>query len=238
MKRKAVCTDPKWAGRADCVHCAIRQRVLFADLPASELNDALIVIDDLVYGAGGVIYQSGESEAVLYTVRRGLIKLVRSLPDGEQRVVRLLKTGDIAGIEAIVGAAYKHTAVAIGEVEVCRIPISVIERLEMNHPLLVHQLMVRWQNALDEADRALVEFSTGSAEERVARLLLHLSALARDGSCPNLSRQDIGSLLGIATETASRAMAELRRRGGFQESAGGDLCNFDRILLARIGESP
>jgi len=37
MRRKSICTDPSWHGRADCVHCAIRNRVLFADLPPEEL---------------------------------------------------------------------------------------------------------------------------------------------------------------------------------------------------------
>ena len=66
MKRRAICTDPSWAGRADCVHCAIRNRVLFAALTADELDDALLVVDDLVYQSGGVIYRHGEEGSALF----------------------------------------------------------------------------------------------------------------------------------------------------------------------------
>jgi CRP-like cAMP-binding protein len=237
MKRRAVCTDPSWAGRSDCVHCAIRKRVLFADLTTDELNDALLVIDDLVYQSGSMIYRHGDEGHALFTVRRGLVKLMRELPDGEQRVVRLLKVGDVAGIEVAIGSSYKHTAFAIGETELCRIPAPVIERLDITHPTLARQLMLRWQSSLDDADRALVEFSTGTAEVRVARLLLHLSSLSHDATCADIGRQDMGSMLGITTETASRVMADFRRRGAIGEDGRGERCHCNLDLLKRIASS-
>lgn len=216
------------------MHCAIRKRVLFADLSADELNEILQEIDDLVFQSGSMIYRHGDEGHALFTVRRGLVKLMRELPGGEQRVVRLLKVGDLAGIEAAIGSSYKHTAIAIGETELCRIPAPVIEQLEITHPTLALQLMVRWQNNLDDADRALVEFSTGTAEVRVARLLLHLSSLSHDDTCADIGRQDMGSMLGITTETASRVMADFRRRGAIGETGRGERCHCDLDLLKRI----
>jgi len=236
MKKKAICTDPTWAGRSDCAHCAIRNRVLFADLPHDELNVALLAVDDLVYQPDRLLYRIGEQGKVLYTVRRGMVKLVRDLADGTERVVRLLKAGDVAGIEVAIGSRYKHTAITLTETEVCRIPLSTLERLEVQSPHLAHQLMLRWQNAVDDADRALVEFSTGAAEARIAHLLLYLSSLNEDGTGIELSRHDMGSFLGITTETASRAMADLKRRGLVTELPGGDTFRCNRELLARIAD--
>ena len=236
MKRKAVCIDPSWVRRADCVHCTIRQRVLFADLTPTELNDVLLEVDDLVYKSGSMVYRHGDEGYALFTVRRGMLKLIRELPGGEQRVVRLLTVGDVAGIEAAIGSSYKHTAIAIGETELCRIPAPVIERLDITHPTLARQLMVRWQNNLDDADRGLVEFSTGTAEVRVARLLLYLSSLSHDARCVDIGRQDMGSILGITTETASRVMADFRRRGAIGEDGRGELCHCNLDLLKRIAD--
>ena len=67
MKKKAICTDPTWAGRSDCAHCAIRNRVLFADLPHDELNVALLAVDDLVYQPDRLLYRIGEQGKVLCT---------------------------------------------------------------------------------------------------------------------------------------------------------------------------
>ena len=236
MNRKAICIDPTWAGRSDCIRCAIRNRVLFADLPVETLNDALLVIDDLVYAPNNMLYRIGEHVPVLYTVRRGLVKLVRYLPNGTERIVRMLKIGDVAGIEALVGSGYKHTAITLNEVEVCRIPLSAIEHLDLHAPHLAQQLFQRWQGAVDDADRALVEFSTGTAETRVAHLLLYLSALSDDGTGLELNRHDMGSLLGITTETASRVMADLKRRGLVTELPGTNTFRCDRESLAIIAD--
>ncbi|MGA9396319.1 MAG: Crp/Fnr family transcriptional regulator [Azonexus sp.] len=234
MKRRSICTDPSWHGRADCVHCAIRNRVLFADLPPEELDAALIVIDDLVYSPNSVIYREGEEGDALFTIRRGMVKLVRHLPGGEQRIVRLLGVADALGLEAVIGSPYRHTAIALGETEVCRIPLPVINRLGLSHPELSIQLMVRWQRSLDNADHALVEFSTGTAEVRVARLLLQLSKHGDDATLPEIGRQDMGSILGITTETTSRVMAEFKRRGVVEDALPGDRLRCDVAQLATI----
>lgn len=234
MKKKAICTDPGWSKRADCSRCAIRNRVLFADIPVEALDDTLLHIDDLVYAQDFVLYRTGEHAHVVYTVRRGLLKLVRYLPDGTERIVRLLKAGDVAAIETLTGSALKHTAIALSEIEVCRIPISSIECLDLHAPHLAQQLMLRWQRAIDDVDRSLVEFSTGTAETRVAHLLLYLSSLSEDGTGFELSRHDMGSLLGITTETASRVMADLKRRGLVSELPGGKAFRCDRETLAAI----
>lgn len=234
MKRKAVCTDPTWGGRADCARCAIRNRVLFADLPLDKLNEVLQEIDDLVYAPNQSLYRIGEKAHELYTIRRGVVKLVCFLRDGTERIVRLLTAGDVVGIEVIIGLGYNHTAITLSETEVCRIPLAVVEQLDLQSPLLARQLMLRWQKSLDDADRALVEFSTGAAEARVAHLLLYLSSLNQDGTGIELNRHDMGSFLGITTETASRIMADLKRRGAVTDLPAGNAFRCDRELLTRI----
>ena len=236
MRTKPICTNPTWAGRADCIHCAIRNRVLFADLPIEVLDNVLSVIDDLVCAPNHMLYRTGDRTPVLYTVRRGLLKLVHYLPDGNERIVRLLKPGDVAGMEALVGSAYKHTAITLNEVEVCHIPLSAIEHLDLHAPNLAKQLMLRWQSAIDDADRSLVEFSTGTAETRIARLLLYLSSLNHDSTGFELNRHDMGSLLGVTMETASRIMADFKRRGLVTELLGGSSFHCDRASLARIAD--
>lgn len=237
MKRKAICTDPSWSGRAHCSRCAIRNRVLFADLPVEALNDALLVIDDLVYAPNHLLYRMDDHGHAVYTVRRGLVKLVRYLPDGTERIVRLVKPGDIAGLETLINAPYKHTAITLNEVAVCRIPLSVVEHLDLHAPHLAQQLMLRWQGAIDDADRSVVEFSTGMAETRIANLLLYLSSLNDDGSGFELSRHDMGSLLGITTETASRVIADFKRRGLVTELPNENAFRCDEKLLAKIANA-
>jgi len=236
QRTKSQCTDVTWTGRADCAQCAIRSRVLFADVSNEELEHILVTIDDMAYAPHSVLYQAGEKGDSMFTIRRGLVKLVQYLPNGAQRIVRLLKAGDVAGLELTVGRTYKHAAIALHETHVCRIPKSAIEHLGVDHPHLCHQFMVRWQRNIDEADRTITEFSTGPADVRIARLLLHLTLPSEDGHCMVMGREDMGSILGITTETASRVMADFKRRGLLLETSNMHSCHCNKSLLRQVAD--
>lgn len=229
------CTDITWHGRADCENCAIRERVLFSGISNEDLDEVLFTIDHLFYPPHAVLYQTGETGKSLFTIRRGIVKLVHYLPNGNQRIVRLLRPGSVAGLELVVGQNYRHTAVALDGTEVCRIPMAAIEQLGIHHPQLSRQMALRWEQGLNEADRFITELSTGTAESRVAHLLLFLQHDSADGSCMVLSREDMGAMLGITTETASRVMAEFKRRGITREISP-HRCHCDTPQLRKIAD--
>jgi CRP-like cAMP-binding protein len=77
---------------------------------------------------------------------------------------------------------------------------------------LHRELLNRWQRALSEADAWITELSTGSARQRVARLLLRLVRESSPSTCELFSREDMGAMLAITTETASRTIAEFKRQ--------------------------
>jgi len=201
-----------WQGYANCSLCAIRNSVLFAGLNESDFERLHKPIDQFELKAGTVIYSAGDSADFMYTIRSGLVKLVQYLPDGTQRIVRLLRTADVVGLEATLDPTYKHDAIVLQDVEVCRYPDSAAEALSQSNPKLHLELMKRWKSALDEADAWVVEFSTGSSKQRVARLLIMLSKGKVGNSFALFSREDMGAMLGITTETASRMIAEFKRQ--------------------------
>jgi CRP/FNR family transcriptional regulator, anaerobic regulatory protein len=234
--KKPKCTDILWEGRADCAHCAIRNHVLFAGIPEEDLDHLVSPIKNINYDPDTVLYNAGDKSEAIYTIRQGLIKLIQYLPNGTVRTVRLLGQNDIVGLEGLIAEPYHHTAITLQEVKLCKIPIAVIVVLEKNHPELLHQLMLRWQRNLDLADQFITEFSTGSAESRIARLLLSLGNPG-NGYCFNhISREDMASILGITTETTSRIMADFKRRS-IVSCALGSPCNCKPDKLRLIAEA-
>ncbi len=201
-----------WQGYANCSLCAIRNSVLFAGLSEADFERLHKPIDQFELKAGTVIYSAGDPADFMYTIRSGLVKLVQYLPDGTQRIVRLLRTADVVGLEATLDPTYKHDAIVLQDVEVCRYPDSAAEALSQSNPKLHLELMKRWKSALDEADAWVIEFSTGSSKQRVARLLIMLSKGKVGNSFALFSREDMGAMLGITTETASRMIAEFKRQ--------------------------
>jgi len=67
--------------------------------------------------------------------------------------------------------------------------------------------------------------SSSPAQQRLARLLLKLASLHREGRCVALLRSDLGSLLGVSMETASRLMAGFRRQGLIRGERGELICD-------------
>lgn len=218
-----------WIGAERCRKCPVRELVLFADLDQEDFNLMHLPIDDFDVPAGKTLYNENDTAKFVYTIRSGMVKLVRYLPNGNFRIVRLLHQGDLAGIEALNGKSYLHHALTLQNTAVCRIPVEDIEQLNNKTPHLYKQLTARWQKVQTDADIWLAELTVGSSKKRVANLLLYLASKSLDNSILLPSREDIGALLAITTETASRITAEFKRLGYIQKQ--GNSIQIDKPSL-------
>lgn len=230
---KNVTLRDAWTGAADCRNCSLRASVLFADIPENDFEKIHDPIDQFDIKPGVSLYRAGDHGEYMFTVRSGSLKLIQYLPDGSRRIVRIVRTTDVLGLEALLGNEYQHDAVALTPTELCRFPARVVRQLAKENPKLHHSLMDRWQRALNQADAWLTELSTGSARQRVARLLLRLVRDRESSECTLFSREDMGSMLGITTETTSRTIAEFKRQSLLVETTANrfllDIPNLRRI---------
>ena len=211
--KNIVTNNQAWSGNADCLHCSLRSSALFNGLTEDDFKQFHKPVDQLKLQPGQVLYNMGDAGSHLFTVRTGLLKLVQSLPDGTQRVVRLLHSTDVLGLEILVGDNYEHQVVALRPTELCRYPVEAVNVLSQSNPVLHKDLMSQWKNALAEADAWLTHLSTGPAKKRMANLLLRLVEDKDSAQCYIFNREDMGSILSLTTETASRTISEFERSG-------------------------
>ena len=212
---QALCTNAKWIGRAHCEKCHIRQLMLFSDLPENAFDHLLHPIDQFTYPPGSVIYQTNTHKPFIYSIRRGMVKLAHLAQDGSNRIVRLLGPGAAVGLELLDGTeSYHHTAIAITEVDLCKIPVPTVRQLEENYPALCMHVGQQLQEQLNLADQWIVALSTGTARQRVAQLLLVLDKFFSDeqDAFILLNREDMAAMTGIAVETVSRMIADFKRQ--------------------------
>jgi CRP-like cAMP-binding protein len=222
-----------WSGEADCRHCSLRESVLFSGLHESDFEKIHQPINQFTLEPGQVLYHAGDTGDRLFTIRSGLVKLVQYLPDGAQRIVRLIKSTDVTGLESLLHQPYEHDAVVMQQTEICCLPAKTVEALGKDNPELHLELLKRWHHALSEADSWLTELSTGSARERVARMLLRLVRGEAEPECTLFGREDLGAMLGITTETASRTIAEFKRQGLLTE-LGSHRYRIDTVQLEEL----
>jgi CRP-like cAMP-binding protein len=177
-----------------------------------------------------VIYNEGERGESLYILRSGLVKHVRVSASADERIVRISLPGDALGLSLLAGGAYGTTAVAVASSQLCRIPMAMVQARMLQFPEFGLRVVRESQAQLRDAEAFLTELSTGSAHQRVARLLLFMAEHAGEGNCLLLTREEMGAVLGITTETASRVIAEYRRSGLIDEEADGRMrCKLDAL---------
>ncbi len=213
---------PKKESISNCVTCPIRHVSIFAGLTSEEIKNLDVPVIKVTYEPGEVLYHESGKTLSAFTIYSGVVKLLRSLPNGRNQIVRLLSTGDIFGFEGLIEDHYHHTAVAINQTLVCRLSLPELTSLSREHASVREALVQRWATALRQAEQLVMEMGSKKAAERLAAFLLHWCQHAQqDNWTPlPLTRQELGELLGLTVETVSRFLAEWKRLGLLEEKGG------------------
>lgn len=223
-----------------CRSCTVRQNALFVDLSTEDLDRIAPSVPELTLTAGQPLFHAGDRPDALFIVRRGVVKLEHYLGDGGYRIVRLARRTDLLALETLLDLPCDHTAVALTEVDVCRVPLRVVRLVMEKQNWLATQMIRHWHAALQSADSWLTGYSTGGTRQRMARLLVDLHDLAAkaDPKRPLVelpSRDDVGAILGTTKETASRLVADFRR-AGLLTNVDVNHMMIDRAGLAAVAE--
>ncbi|MEZ5451555.1 MAG: Crp/Fnr family transcriptional regulator [Thiothrix sp.] len=214
---------PNTIGKGSCLNCQVRPQTIFAGLNEHELGQMQPFQPPIIqYAPNETIYMQGSEACYVFTLRQGFVKIVNTLSDGRAHIVQLLRDGDFFGFGGMSGGTYKHTATALNEVEVCRLPLAGVLKFKHDYLSVEKEMTKRWLDRLHHAESMLVELGAKKAAERLASFLLRWCA----GNAPNswvplpLNRSEIGELLGATIETVSRFLAEWKRQGFIGESRG------------------
>jgi CRP/FNR family transcriptional regulator, anaerobic regulatory protein len=199
---------------AVCAACEVRGTALFGALDVEGLDRIHTHIAGLEFAADETLYHSGAQAQAIFTIRAGVVRFERFNERGERRIVRLAGRGDLIGLEALLQRAHQDDAVACTPVQACRIPTALVHDLGSSQQLLQRELMLRWQLALDQSESWLAHLAFGPARGRMLRLLQRLAGFADPQGNVWLPRRDeMGAMLDMTLETASRQVSQMRREG-------------------------
>jgi CRP/FNR family transcriptional regulator len=209
-------------GKGHCQTCQIRHLSIFAQLPLERLTEIQSFQPSVVtYSADETIYHQGDTALNAFTLRNGLIKLIKTLPNGRTQIVRVLRSGDLFGFDGFADESYNHTAIPLSEIEVCRLPLGEIMELKKQNPEIENAMMRRWIQDLRHAEDMMLELGAKKAAERLASFLLRwCENTGGDWIALPLSRAEIGELLGLTIETVSRFLSDWKRQGFINEQRG------------------
>ncbi|MEO5677739.1 MAG: fumarate/nitrate reduction transcriptional regulator Fnr [Usitatibacter sp.] len=189
-----------------CGSCNLRE----VCLPCGLAGASQEILDAMVYTRkrikrGEVLYRVGSAFDSLYAVRSGFFKSRVVLEDGRDQVTGFHMSGEILGMDGIGTESHTADAIALEDSEVCVIPYARLEELKLQRQL--HKVMSR---ELVRDQGVMMLLGTMRAEERLAAFLLNLSQrfVARGYAAAEfhlrMTRDEIGSYLGLSLETVSR----------------------------------
>ncbi len=193
-------------------------------MPMGLSNDELDRIDDMVASRrkikrGETLFRNGEKFTSLFAIRTGFFKTCVASEDGRYQVTGFQMAGEIIGLDGIVNDNHSCDAVALEDAEVCVMPFDRIEELAREVTTLqrhVHRIMSR---EIVREHGVMLLLGSMRAEERLAAFLLNLvqRLYARGFSQSELilrmSREEIGSFLGMKIETVSRTFSKFAEDG-------------------------
>jgi len=196
-----------------CGACKLREVCLPHGLADPDLLDDLSYTRKRVH-RGDTLFHAGALFESIYAVRSGFFKSSVVLEDGRDQVTGFHMAGEIVGLDGIGGGSHTADVTALEESEVCIIPYARLDEPRMQHQL--HKVMSR---ELVRDQGVMLLLGTMRAEERVATFLINLSQrfVARGFSANEfhlrMTREEIGSYLGLSLETVSRTFSHFQERG-------------------------
>jgi CRP/FNR family transcriptional regulator, anaerobic regulatory protein len=211
---------PLHALRAACSQCNLRELCLPLGLSDSELSQ----IDNMI-GArrrvkrGAHLYSVGEPFTAIYAIRSGFFKTGVITEDGRDQVTGFQMAGEVMGMDGISNEQHTCDAVALEDSEVCTIPFTELERLSTEIRSLQHHIHKIMSREIVRDHGVMMLLGTMRAEERLAAFLLNLSQrFASRGYAANefhlrMTREEIGSYLGLKLETVSRTLSRFQEEG-------------------------
>jgi CRP/FNR family transcriptional regulator len=206
-----------------CSTCVLGQFCLPVGLSAEEVNriDSLVT-ERVRLKKGDALYRQGDTLSAVYGIKFGSLKTEYALPDGREQITGFHLPGEMLGLDGIGNCQYQSNAIALEDSEACVVKFNEFETLARQIPSLQQQFHRILSKELTQDQRHLLSLGSLRAEERLASFLLNFSdRLAARGYSSSeyhlrMSREEIGSYLGIQLETVSRLFSRFSESGLIQ----------------------
>lgn len=201
-----------------CSNCNLKDLCMPIGLKPDELQrlDELVSLRRKV-AKGEHLFRTGEIFTSLYAVKTGTFKTLVNNQDGSDQVIGFQMTGELLGLDGLGTGQHMCNSIALEDAEVCTIPYSRLDELAQQfHALQMHFHRIMSREIVKDQN-AMLLLGSMRAEQRLSAFLINLSERqkARGFSSREMvlrmTREEIGSYLGMKIETVSRTLSKLQK---------------------------
>jgi CRP/FNR family transcriptional regulator len=167
-----------------------------------------------VFASDAVVFWEGDTESNLYFLQYGLLKVLKTAPDGRTQVLRFIDAGEIFNeVGVLAKRPNPATAVALEESGIWLIPRSALETIVLAHPSVAMQIIENMADKIIELVTLAADLSLKTVEARFAKILLEQA----EGDVLERRRwsnqTELAARLGTVPDVLSRVIRELTKAG-------------------------
>ncbi|AWG26102.1 Crp/Fnr family transcriptional regulator [Flavobacterium kingsejongi] len=223
-----------------CEQCIVRE---FSSLKALTKDELLRMAEcktTKTIKKGEVIFEEGENVNGIFCIKEGVCKLTKLSSNGKDHIVKLVAKGELLGQRSMISdEPVNLSAVALEDMQVCFVPKNeVMGFFEKNNAFSMN-VMKTICGDLKEADDLMVNLAQKTVKERLAYTLIYL--YENFGNNPDdslhiqLSREELASIIGTATESCIRLLSDYKKLG-LIEISGKKIILRDLAKLRKMTE--
>lgn len=208
------------ASKVACTSCNIRQFCLPTGLSPEDFQRINSVISvQRRMKRGDTLYRNGEKFTNLYAIRTGFFKIRITSEDGREQVTGFHMAGEVIGMDGIMNDHHNCDAVALEDADVCVLPFHLVEKLSRDIGALQHHVHKIMSREIVREHGVMLLLGSMRADERLAAFLLNLVERLHDRGFSKteinlrMTREEIGSYLGLKLETVSRTFSKFMEDG-------------------------
>ncbi len=200
----------------DCQYCNCKPDILFREMPEEDIAAINMRKTCRQFKKGQIIFHEGQHASGLYCINSGKIKLYKTSYEGREQIVRLCKPGEVLGYRAVISdRPYAASASTLEDSVVCQIPREEFFKQIEKNPAVALNLIKSLSQELRTAEDRMMKLAQKSVRERLAETLIILKetyGLDDDSAISiSLSREDLANIVGTATETVIRLLADFKK---------------------------
>lgn len=214
----------------------LRQAVIFSDITGDELGELAGLAVERRFAPGESIFWEGDEADWFYIVTTGQVKVLKHTSGGKEFVIAFFGPGEMFGEVAVFqNKPYPASAQVTMETKVLGIKGEDFLTFLARRPRVALRIINVLGSRLREAQSRLRDFAGERVEQRLARILLMLTA--KFGPTLPFTRQELADMSGTTIETAIRVMSHLKD-AGIVRSTRGKITILDEGKLKLLSEGP
>lgn len=201
-----------------CEQCIVREFSSLKALNKDELVKLAECKTSRLVKKGEIIFEEGENVNGIFCIKDGVCKLTKLSPNGKDHIVKLVTKGELLGQRSMISdEPVNLSAVALEDMQVCFVPKNEIMGFFDKNNQFSMNVMKTICGDLKEADSQMVNMAQKTVKERLAETLLYLQDTfgknEDDTLKIQLTRDELASMIGTATESCIRLLSDFNKLG-------------------------